>query len=199
MATDREGTINQTITLGQLLQRNDHHKLELINGIPYMAPDPDEHPNEVIADGIYAQLMSASAQGGWAALPRKTAIRLVRGDESDESVGTMVKPDAALVCTPSRIDRWGLRGAPDWVAEVVSPASAIRDHMIKRQVYEQAGVQEYWLVQPLDSLLTVYRLTGRGYDKPEFHELIGQSELNVLPGVYVDWARILEPSGGCDD
>jgi hypothetical protein len=45
----------------------------------------------------------------------RVEVRLARGDEADEAVDTVVRPDIAVVCDETKIDRRGCRGAPDWV------------------------------------------------------------------------------------
>ena len=72
---------------------------------------------------------------------------------------TVVQPDLLVVCDESKLDDRGLRGVPDWVVEVLSPASAGHDQTVKLAAYERAGVPEVWLVHPTDRLVTVYRLT----------------------------------------
>ena len=54
---------------------------------------------------------------------------------------------------PAKLDRRGVRGAPDWVLEVLSPATAGHDQVRKRRIYEQAGVREYWMVHPADRVM----------------------------------------------
>jgi Uma2 family endonuclease len=74
-------------------------------------------------------------------------VRLPRGNEAGCDIDTVVQqPDVLVVCDPSKLDRAGVRGAPDLVVEVVSPGTAAHDQQRKRQVYERAGTREYWLV-----------------------------------------------------
>jgi Uma2 family endonuclease len=53
--------------------------------------------------------------------------------------------------------------APDWVCEVLSPSTAGRDLGHKRRIYHQARVGHYWVVEPLNHTLTVYRWQDAGY------------------------------------
>ena len=56
-----------------------------------------------------------------------------------------------------------LPGPPDLVVEILSPTTRPRDERLKRDLYERAGVQEYWLVDPDHDAVQVYRRTGTGF------------------------------------
>ncbi len=55
-------------------------------------------------------------------------VRLPKGNEADELIDTLLQPDVLVVCDETKLDRRGVRGAPDLVIEVISPASAFHDH-----------------------------------------------------------------------
>jgi len=94
-------------------------------------------------------------------------VRLPNAGRAHHEVNTVVQPDISLVCDPDKLkDNRGCLGAPDWVVEVVSPGSALRDQRTKRALYEKHGVPEYWLVHPLDRSVTVYRLQHGAYAQP---------------------------------
>ena len=67
-------------------------------------------------------------------------------------------PDFMVVCDPEKIKNDGIHGAPDLVVEVLSPSTAKRDRTYKKQVYEQCGVREYWLVSPNEKSVEQYLL-----------------------------------------
>ncbi len=102
-------------------------------------------------------------------------VRLPKADEADEHIDTVVQPDVLLVCDPTKLDRRGVRGAPDLVVEVLSPATASHDHQRKRRSYERAGASEYWLVHPVDRMVTIYRLQDGEFGKPDVQELAGET------------------------
>jgi Uma2 family endonuclease len=56
-----------------------------------------------------------------------------------------------------------VRVRPDWVCEVLSPSNARRDRVVKFDVYHRSGVPHYWIVDPEEETLTVYRHTPEGY------------------------------------
>jgi Uma2 family endonuclease len=85
----------------------------------------------------------------------------------------------------------GVRGAPDWLAEVLSPSTASYDQSVKIPLYERAGVPEVWLIHPTDRTLAIYRLEDGRYGRPFYQELKGQTLLSAVHGVSIDWDRIM--------
>jgi Uma2 family endonuclease len=71
--------------------------------------------------------------------------------------------------------------------EVLSPSTAGHDQIKKRQLYERHGVPEYWLIHPVDRVLTVYRLVDGEYGKAELYELRGETAVGVLPDIVIQW------------
>jgi Uma2 family endonuclease len=84
-----------------------------------------------------------------------------------------------------------MRGAPDWIAEVLSPGTASHDQFVKLPAYERAGVREVWLIRPIEQTLAVYRLAAGHYGPPTLLNLRGQTKLTAVPGVTVDWDRLI--------
>jgi Uma2 family endonuclease len=56
-----------------------------------------------------------------------------------------------------------VRIKPDWVCEVLSPSTMKRDRGDKQDTYHRAGIGHYWLVEPLDGVIWVYRWSPEGY------------------------------------
>jgi Uma2 family endonuclease len=103
----------------------------------------------------------------------------------------VVQPDVLIVSDPKKVDARGVRGAPDWVAEVLSPSTASHDQTVKLSAYERAGVREVWLVDPIERKLTLFRLGAGHYGRPAILELKGRTPLTAVPGVTIDWTRVL--------
>jgi Uma2 family endonuclease len=62
-----------------------------------------------------------------------------------------------------------LPGAPDWIIEILSKSTASKDLNEKFELYEFAGVKEYWVVHPHEGTVLIYRLKdGKyvGFQKP---------------------------------
>ena len=168
-------------------------RCELINGLPYaMAPAPSPLHQEVVGE-IYRQLANALEGRPCRPLIAPVDVRLPRGGERDEEIDTVVQPDVLVVCDHKKLDLKGVRGAPDLVVEVVSPQSAFHDHQRKRELYERAGVREYWIVDPWERLVYIYRLSETGsYGKPTVAPLEGEMEVSILDGVRLRWESVRE-------
>lgn len=67
-----------------------------------------------------------------------------------------VEPDISVICDEEKLDEKGCQGAPDWVIEIVSPASVKMDYERKVALYREAGVREYWIVDAEKQTVTVY-------------------------------------------
>jgi len=179
-------------TYADYLQWPEDTRYELIDGEAFlMSPAPLVEHQEVAGE-VYRQL--ANQLDGKPCRPfiAPVDVRLPRKDETDAAIDTVVQPDVLVVCDPSKIDRRGVRGAPDWLLEVLSPSTAAHDQIAKRRTYERAGVREYWLVHPGDRTLTVYVLDNGQYGRPEIYELKDATPVGVLPGVSISWDALVE-------
>lgn len=184
-------------TYADYLTWPDDARYELIDGEAFlMAPAPLIEHQEVAGE-VFRQL--ANQLDGKPCRPyiAPVDVRLPRADEADAAIDTVVQPDVLVVCDQAKIDRRGVRGAPDWLLEVLSPSTAAHDQIAKRRTYERAGVREYWLVHPGDRTLTVYVLENGQYGRPEIYELKDETPVGVLPGVSIAWdalvARLPKP------
>ncbi|MBI2319836.1 MAG: Uma2 family endonuclease [Betaproteobacteria bacterium] len=169
----------------------DDARYELIDGVAYlMAPAPTTDHQTLLLE-LALQVRSALEGAPCRVLIAPVDVLLPRGTESDDEVDTVLQPDMLVVCDPAKVTLRGVRCAPDWAVEVLSPSSASHDQTIKLAAYERAGVREYWLIHPTDRVLTVYRLGAAGYGKPVIQELSGESAVGVLSGMTVHWEPIV--------
>ncbi len=115
-------------------------------------------------------------------------VRLPRGDELDAAVDTVVQPDLSVICDKSKLDDRGCRGAPDWIVEVLSPATTLWDMETKRKLYEKNGVREYWIIHPLECWVMVYALDSQGrYGSPTVCGMDEPTVATLFPDFAADW------------
>ncbi|WP_404301491.1 Uma2 family endonuclease [Alicycliphilus denitrificans] len=178
-------------TYGECLRWPDDVRYELIDGQAWMMSPVPSIEHQDIAGDLYFQLRQALQGAPCRVFIAPVDVRLPRGDEADGDIDTVVQPDVLLVCDPGKIDRRGVRSAPDGVVEVLSPSTAARDQIAKRRIYERAGVREYWLVHPTDRTLTVHTLVDGRYGIPEISELKDSTVLAILPDVAIAWDALV--------
>ena len=167
-------------------------RYELIDGAAFlMAPAPSVD-HQTLAFEVGHQIRMALEGHPCRALMAPVDVLLARANETDDAVDTVLQPDVLVVCDPQKVTPRGIRGAPDWILEVISPASASHDQIVKLAAYERAGVREYWLAHPADRVLTIYRLDGTGYGRPQIVELLGETSVGVLASVTIRWAPVVE-------
>ena len=76
---------------------------------------------------------------------------------------TMLQPDVVIICKEDKIQKWGIYGAPDFVLEVLSPSTRRKDCVNKLGKYENAGVREYWMIDPERKKVITYFFEGEDY------------------------------------
>lgn len=85
-----------------------------------------------------------------------------RSLKADRDIYTVVQPDLCIICDLEKLDERGCLGAPDLVVEILSPGNAVREMKIKKELYGESGVREYWIVDPARETLTRYNLEAEG-------------------------------------
>ena len=139
-------------------------RTELIDGVIYYMSAPTiAHQN--IAGYVYAKLFHHITGKGGSCMPVISPVDV----ELDRDDKTRVQPDVLIVCDRSKVINRCVYGAPDFVLEVLSPSTRKKDMIIKLNKYLNAGVREYWMIDPDKKKLFVYRLE----DKDTFPEIYG--------------------------
>ncbi|MBK9335099.1 MAG: Uma2 family endonuclease [Lewinellaceae bacterium] len=90
-------------------------------------------------------------------------VRLTRFNKlKNKEVTTVVQPDLCVICDPAKLDARGCIGAPDLVIEILSPGNSQTEMKDKFDLYEEAGVLEYWLVYPGERSVQIFQLNENG-------------------------------------
>lgn len=126
-------------------------RVELIDGYFYdMAAPTTLHQR--IAGEVYRQISNFIMDRDGSCIPLISPI----DTQLDCDERTMVQPDVAILCQDDRVKEWGVYGAPDFVLEVISPSTKRKDYFKKLEKYENAGVREYWILDPYKKQLLVF-------------------------------------------
>lgn len=121
-------------------------------------------------------------------------VILTKSAKKNDEIFTVIQPDIMVVCDPKKIEERGIVGAPDLVVEIISPSTSSKDNIIKRRIYEQAGVKEFWLVHPVDRLIRVYKLGKDGlFGREDIYDDQAQIEIAQFAGLSIDCRRLFPP------
>lgn len=165
---------------------------ELIDGEAWaMSPAPTVS-HQTLVGQLFRQIDEALDGTSCRALIAPIDVLLPLASQNEDSTTTVVQPDVLVVCDPKKITDRNVLGVPDWIIEVLSPATARHDHITKRALYQRAGVREYWLVHPVDRVITVYTLQNGQFSPPEIADLAGERSPAILPEVVIRWRPILD-------
>lgn len=140
------------------------HMTELIQGrIFKMSPAPGSLHQKVSGE-LFRQLANflKGKKCQVFSAPFDVRLPLSSKQKADRDIITVVQPDLCVICDPAKIDARGCLGAPDWIIEILSSSSSSKDLREKFDVYEEAGVKEYWVVHPQEQTLLIYTLNVSG-------------------------------------
>lgn len=182
---------NKRYTYADYLAWDTDERIELIEGVPYALASPSDVHQSILFE-FGRQLGNALEGKPCRVYPAPFDVRLFEGtDVPPEEVDTVIQPDLMVVCDRTKVDRKGVHGAPDFVLEVLSPSTARHDRIVKLNLYQQAGVREYWVLSPEERTAQVFLSEG-GYLRP--HELYTsqdtEAELTILEGCVIDLSKV---------
>lgn len=129
----------------------DDIRAELIDGELIFLEAPSSIHQELIGELFFEiKLYIRTNNGPCKILPSPLDVQL------DCDNRTMLQPDISVICHRDRIVKMGVYGAPDLCIEIVSPSSRKRDYEKKRMKYQNAGVREYWIIDPKTESVLCY-------------------------------------------
>ena len=108
-----------------------------------------------------------------------------------ENEATVFEPDIMVVCDKTKLIKQNCSGAPDLVIEILSPSTSRMDRKLKFDKYQQAGVKEYWIVNPERSMLEVNLLVNDKYMTTIYDET-DTAPVHILDGFEINLADIFE-------
>jgi len=187
---------DKTYTYADYLQWTFDDRLEILKGKLFkMTPAPNrmhQRLSGVIFNRVF-QFLKGQPCHVYAA---PFDVRLSRKNTADESVTTVFQPDICVICDLTKLDDRGCVGAPDIVVEILSPGNNKKELRNKYEIYEEAGVQEYWIIWPLEKTFLKYTLNEAGkYVASRVLTLGDEVTTPVLPGFVLDLEEVFEEAG----
>ncbi|MDD5272060.1 MAG: Uma2 family endonuclease, partial [Methylovulum sp.] len=111
---------------------------------------------------------------------------------ANQDIYTVVQPDLCVICDPHKLDYKGCLGAPDWIIEILSKSTAQKDTQTKYQLYQEAGVKEYWLVYPYEATVSQFVLNEQEdkYQLVAMHSAQDNAVPFLFPELSIDLSEV---------
>ncbi|MBP3040420.1 Uma2 family endonuclease [Bacillaceae bacterium Marseille-Q3522] len=177
------------VTYADYLTWPDEPRFEIINGIPNMQAAPSRQHQRIVTrltGELYGYFKGKTCEVYAAPFD----VRLSAAAEEAEY--QVVQPDISIICNKSKLDDKGCKGAPDLIAEVLSPSTWQRDRIEKLNLYQKYGVKEYLLIYPNEKIFEQYCLTENNrYDIPAVFTEQDLFKSQIFPELQISLREIL--------
>lgn len=154
--------LNKTYSYADYFSWRLQERVELLWGkIMKMSPAPTRQHQVIsgyIGNKIYNFLEKSPCQVFYAPFD----VRLEKTTD-DYKVKNVVQPDICVICDITKLDDRGCSGAPELIIEILSPGNTKKEMKYKFELYEKAGVLEYWMVDPAEKIILQYNLINGQY------------------------------------
>lgn len=102
---------------------------------------------------------------------------------------TVVEPDISVICDRGKLTDRGCSGAPDWIIEIISPDNPAHDYVRKLSLYMDAGVREYWIVDPLERTIFAYNLENEAF-KLASYTFEDKVKAHIYDDLWIDFQEL---------
>lgn len=176
--------------LAKLYTEDDYYSLpeevraELIEGQIYYQAAPSRIHQKILMSVSKTIANYIDIKGGPCEVyPAPFAVKL-REDRK-----TIVEPDISVICDPKKLTDKGCIGAPDWIIEIVSPGNSSHDYIRKLNLYADAGVREYWIVNPMKKSVYVYHLEETKFETSAY-TFQDKIKANIYDDLWINFQEI---------
>ena len=177
-------------TFADVLTWDDQARVELIDGAPVMMAPPSRVHQKISAE-LGRQLGNYLEGKKCEVYAAPFAVRLFeKAGDRPEDVDTLVEPDLSVICDPNKLDDMGCKGAPDLIIEILSPSTQRHDRLVKYNLYQRAGVREYWIVDPAAESIQSFVLEDSRYTAAGFGSPGDVLKVNVLDGCFIELSKV---------
>ena len=169
-------------------------RIELINGKIYkMSPAPSSY-HQKVSINIIREISWFLKRKRYNVYAAPFDVRLFRKSKEhvDKQIFTVVQPDICVICDITKIDEKGCLGSPDLIVEILSPFTNKMDLNEKYNLYQESGVQEYWVVHPKDQILQIFELENDLYREKDFYTVNDIITTPILSGFELKVSEVFE-------
>ncbi|NBH16848.1 Uma2 family endonuclease [Clostridiaceae bacterium] len=183
--------MSEALAHANLYTEEDYYNLpenvraELINGQIYYMAAPSRIHQEILMflSKTIANYID-SKKGSCKVYPAPFAVKLFSEDDRN-----VVEPDISVICDPNKLTDRGCTGAPDWIVEIVSPSNSSHDYIRKLNLYADAGIREYWIVNPIKESIFVYHLEETKFEAAAY-TFQDKIKVNIYDDLWIDFTGL---------
>lgn len=189
-----EPDLSGTYTAQDYLSWKVDDLVELIRGkIFKMSPSPVDAHQIILADLFEQMVKSAQLKAGCRIWLAPFDVYLIHPGEDWKETKNIVEPDLFINCDPSKIQRRGCMGAPDFVVEILSASTRKKDLTYKYELYEEYGVREYWMISTEERMVIPNLLNTEGKYETQKPAVEGKIiSLRDFPEIKVDLQELFK-------
>ena len=175
----------ESLTLEQYEALPEDLRVEVFDGVVYdMASPSQEHQTISMELSTVLNTYIRGKKGSCRVFHAPFDVKL------SEQPLTIVQPDLMIVCDKDKLDGKRCNGAPDFIIEIVSPGNPADDYIRKLYYYKNAGVREYWIVDPRRKNVTINFFEGNMPNvQYSFDSVI---KVNIYDDLYINFSDIDE-------
>ncbi len=173
-------------TFADILSREDGQRYELYDGQLVALSAPSNLHQKIVAE-LTRQLGNCLLGKPCRVYPGAFDVQLFAQEgDAPQDIRTVLQPDVSVVCDPEKRKGHGCKGAPDLVIEILSPLTQRIDRRVKYELYQKAGVPEYWIVDPEQQMVQVHTLEDGWYGSPVAYLATAEVPVGVLEDCRID-------------
>jgi len=191
-----EARIPKIYTYADYLGFPQDARVELIEGVIYdMSPAPSRVHQKIVSEltitiGSYLRQNKKPCEIYTAPFD----VVLIEEGQDEKQAINVVQPDISIICDKRKLTDKGCVGAPEMIIEVVSESNFSHDYIRKLNLYTQFKVKEYWIVNPNNQTILVYRLKDNEEDylPPVAYTFNDKVKVGIFEDLIIDFAQIKE-------
>lgn len=175
---------NQYYTEEDYYEMPEDVRAELIDGQIYYQAAPSRVHQEILMElSSTIRNYIKSKSGSCKVYPAPFAVKL------NKDRNTIVEPDISVICDRDKLTERGCTGAPDWIIEIVSLSNSRHDYIRKLNLYANAGVREYWIVNPIKKMVFVYYLEETKFEVATY-TFENTVKVNIYEDLSIDFSEL---------
>lgn len=182
---------NKKYTYADYLTWSEEERWEIINGIPYLQAAPTWQYQAVLLE-LARQFANYLQDKSCRVFTAPFDLRIPEANEKDEETTNVVQPDIIIICDNSGLKKTGYYGVPELIIEIVSPSTGQKDKIEKFNLYEKAGVKEYWIVEPDEKVVMVFTLEEGRYGRPQMYSEEDKVKVSIFDDLVIDLKPVFE-------